>query len=98
MSSKSSSTEEMSHIAPAPGSSVIEGSIEENLIPQYPPAPIPSTEEEQEDTELAVFEASLHRLPPVEEGELEELAQPPQVGIQAIMEAAARQAAVEAIQ
>ena len=60
MSGKPSSTEETSHIAPAPGSSIIEGSIKENPIPQYPPAPIPLTEDEQEDAELAAFDALLH--------------------------------------
>ena len=59
MSSELSSTKETSRIAPAPGSRVIEGSIEENLIPQYPPAPIPPTEAEQQGTDLATFIVSI---------------------------------------
>ena len=72
MSSESSSIEETSHIAPAPGSSVIEGSIEENPIPQYPPFPCPPTCEELRETDYATFEASLDALPEEVGGELEE--------------------------
>ena len=66
----------MSHIAPASGSSVIEGSIEENPIPQYPPTACPPTREEALETDIATFEALLDPIPEEVEGELEEQAQP----------------------
>ena len=50
MYSESSLEEEMpaTDVAPAPGSRVIEGCVEENLIPQYPPLPQLETETHKE--------------------------------------------------
>ena len=83
MFSETSPEEETSDtdVAPAPGSRVVEGSVEENPITQYPPPPrrqVTFLESIERDT--IVYLALIDKLPEWVAGELEEISTPAPAG------------------
>ena len=79
MFSETSSEEETSDtdVAPAPGSRVVEGSVEENPITQYPPPPRRQvTFLESIERDATVYFASIEALPEPVADELEEISSP----------------------
>ena len=83
MFSETSSEEETldTDVAPAPGSRVVEGSVEENPTTQYPPLPRRQvTFKESLDRDATVYLASIDKLPEPVAGELEEISAPAPAG------------------
>ena len=79
MFSETSSEEETSDtdIAPAPGSRVVEGSVEENPTTQYPPPPRRQvTFQESIEQDATVYFAAIEALPEPVADELEEISSP----------------------
>ena len=100
MFSETSSEEETSDtdVAPAPGSRVVEGSVEENPITQYLPLPRRQvTFQESIEQDATVYLASNNKLPEPVAGELKEISAPapagPAVPLVDPLEAAARRIA-----
>ena len=83
MFSETSSEEETSDtdVAPAPGSRVVEGSVEENPATQYPPLPRRQvTFKESLKRDATVHLASIEGLPELVAGELKEISAPAPAG------------------
>ena len=79
MFSETSSEKETSDtdVAPAPGSRVVEGSVEENPITQYPPLPRRQvTFKESLEQDATVYFASIEALPDPVADELKEISSP----------------------